>query len=54
MAILGVEAGVIDQVDTAADDVARGERGPVRLPRARGAEGVAVVTVVTIRVFIPT
>lgn len=54
MAVLGVKAGVVDEVDTAANHVARRERGSVRLASARGAEGVAVVSVVTVRVFVPT
>lgn len=54
MAVLGVEAGVVDEVDAAADHVARGERGSVGLPGAGRAEGVTVVSVVTIRVLVPT
>lgn len=54
MAILCVEAGVVDEVDAAANHVARRERGSVRLAGARGAEGVAVVSVVTVRVLVPT
>lgn len=52
--VLRVEAGVVDEVHAAADDVARGEGGPVRLPGARRAERVAVVAVVAVRVFVPT
>lgn len=51
--VLRVEACVVDQVHAAADDVARGERRPVGLARAGRAEGVAVVAVVAVRVFIP-
>lgn len=54
MAVLGVEAGVVDEVDAAANHVARRERGSVRLAGAGGAEGVAVVSVVTVRVLVPT
>lgn len=54
VAILCVEACVVDEVDTAANHIACCKRGSVRLPRARRAEGVAVVSVVTIRVFVPT
>lgn len=53
VAVLGVEAGVVDEVDAAADDVARGEGGPVRLARARRAEGVSVVAVVSVRMLVP-
>lgn len=38
VSILGVEAGVIDQVDTTANDIARGKRWAVRLSRSRGTE----------------
>lgn len=54
VAVLGVEARVLDEVHAAADDVARREGRPVRLSRARGAEGVAVVPMVAIRVFVPS
>lgn len=54
MSVLGVEASVVYEVDAAADDVASGERRAVRLSGARGAERVTVVSVITVRVFIPT
>lgn len=54
MAVLGVEAGVVNEVDAAANHVARRERGSVRLAGAGGAEGVAVVSMVTVRVLVPT
>lgn len=54
MSVLCVEAGVVDEVDAAANHIASREGGPVRLPGAGRAEGVAVVSVVTIRVLIPT
>jgi hypothetical protein len=54
VAILCVETGVVDEVDAAANHVTCRERGAVGLPRAGGAERVAVVSVVTIRVFVPT
>ena len=53
VAVLGVEGGVLHEVDTAPDDVARGEGGPVGLAGARGAEGVAVVPVVAVAVLVP-
>lgn len=54
VSVLRVEAGIVDEVDAAADHVARGKGGPVRLPRARRAERVPVVAVVTVRVLVPT
>lgn len=54
MAILCVETSVVDEVNAAANHVACSERGAVGLPRAGGAERVAVISVVTIRVFVPT
>lgn len=54
MAILCVEAGVVDEVNTAANHVACCKRGSVRLPDAGGAEGVAVISVITVRVLVPT
>lgn len=53
MAVLCVEASVVDEVNAAADHVARCKRGSVGLPGAGRAEGVAVVSVVTIRVLVP-
>lgn len=54
VSILGVEAGVVHQVDAATDHIAGRERRPVRLSGARRAERVAVVAVVAVRVFVPT
>lgn len=54
VSVLGVEAGVVDEVDAAADDVPGGEGGPVRLPGARRAERVPVVAVIPVRVLVPT
>lgn len=54
MAILCVEAGVVDEVNTAANHIACCKRGSIRLPGARRAEGVAVISMVTIRVLVPT
>lgn len=48
VAILCVEAGVVDEVNTAANHVACRKRGSIGLPGARRAEGVAVVAVVTV------
>ena len=54
MSVLGVEAGSVDEVDAAADDVVCREGGPVRLPGPRAAEAVPVVAVVAVGVFVPT
>lgn len=54
MSVLCVEAGVVDEINAAADHVARRKRGSVRLSRAGGAERVSVVSVVTIRVLVPS
>lgn len=54
MAILCVECGVVDQIDAAADHVTGSEGRPIRLTRAGRAEAVAVITMVTIRVLVPS
>lgn len=54
VSILGVEAGVIDEVDTTTYDIARSKRWAVRLSRSRGTEWMSIVSVVTIWMFIPT
>lgn len=54
VSVLGVEAGVVDEVDAATDHVTRSKGRPVRLPRARRAERVPVIAVVTVRVLVPT
>lgn len=54
MAIFCVEAGVVDQVDTATNHISSCEGRAVGLSCARGAEGVPIVTVVPIRMFIPS
>lgn len=48
MAVLCVEAGVVDEVNAAADHVACRKRGSVGLPGAGRAEGVPVISVVTV------
>jgi hypothetical protein len=48
VSVLGVEAGVVDEVDAATDDVTGGERRPIRLPGARRAERVPIVAVVPV------
>lgn len=54
VAILGVEAGAIDEVDAAADHISCGECGTIGLASPRGAEGMPIVTMVTIGMFVPT
>lgn len=54
VAILGVEAGAIDEVDTTADHITCGECGTIRLARPRGAEGMPIIAMVTIGMFVPT
>ena len=53
VAVLGVEARVVDQVDPTTDDVTGGEGRPVRLARGGRVERVPVVAMVTVRVFLP-
>jgi hypothetical protein len=54
VAILGVEAGAIDEVDTAADHVSCGECGTIGLASPRGAEGMPIIAMVSIGMFVPT
>ena len=54
MAILGVEASAVDEVDTAANHVSCSECGTIGLASPRGAEGMPIITMVTIGMFIPT
>lgn len=54
MAILGVEAGAIDEVDTTADHIPCGECGTIRLACPRGAEGMPIIAMVTIGMLVPT
>jgi len=51
--IFGVEAGHVDEVDAAANDVAGRERRPVWLTTARRTERVAIITVVAKRALLP-
>lgn len=54
MAILGVEAGAVDEVDTAANHVSCGECGTIGLASPGGTEGMPIIAMVTIGMFIPT
>lgn len=54
VAILGVEASAIDEVDAAANHVSCSECGTIGLASPRGAEGMPIITMVTIGMFIPT
>lgn len=53
VSVFRVETGVVHQIDTTADDVARGERWPVRLASPRTAKRVAIVAVVAIGLLVP-
>ena len=48
VSVFGVEASVVYEIDAASDDVPGGESGTVWLAGAGGAEGMSVVTMVTI------
>lgn len=54
VAILGVEAGAIDEVDATANHISRGKCGTIRLASPRGTEGMSIITMVTIGMFVPT
>jgi len=54
MAILRVEGGVVNEIHAATDHIAGGESRSVGLTGATWAETVAIVTVVTVRMLIPT
>lgn len=54
VAILGVEAGAVDEVDTAANHVSCGECGTIGLTSSGGAEGMPIISMVTVGMFIPT
>lgn len=54
VSIFSVEACVVDKVDAAADDVAGGEGRAVGLAGAGRAKRVAVVAVVSVRMFVPS
>lgn len=53
VSVLGVKSGVINEVDSATNNVTGGKRRPIWLARARGAETVSVVAVVSVGVFVP-
>lgn len=54
MAVFRVKRAVIDEIDATADDVARCKSWSVRLARARGAEAVTVVSVIAVRMLVPS
>jgi hypothetical protein len=54
VAIFRVKTRVIYEIDAASDDVSRRKGGSVRLTGARRTERMAVVAVITIRLFVPT
>lgn len=53
VSIFRVKARIINEIDTASDHVARGEGGSVWLSGAGRTERVAVVAVITVRLFVP-
>jgi len=53
IAVLGVEARVVDEVQAAADHVPCGESGSVVLACARAAERVSVVAMIAVGVLVP-
>lgn len=52
--ILSVEAGAVDEVHAAANHISRGECGTIGLASTGGAEGMPIISMVTIGMFIPT
>lgn len=54
MAIFCVEAGIVDEVDTATDDISSCECRAIGLSCPRGTEGMPIITVVPVRMFIPS
>lgn len=52
-AVVRVEASIVHHVNATADNVARGKGWPVRLSRSWAREGVAVVAMIAVRLFIP-
>lgn len=54
VAVLCVEAGVVDEIYAAANHIACCKRRSIGLPSARRAEGMAIVSVIAIRVLVPT
>lgn len=54
VAIFCVETGAIDEVHTAANHISRGECGTIGLASPRRAEGMPIITMVTIGMLVPT
>ncbi len=54
MTVFGIEARAFDEIEAAADHVARGECRPVYLASVGAAKGVAVVTVIAVGAFVPS
>ena len=52
--VFGVEASVVYEINAASDDISGSESGAIRLASAGRTKRMAVVTVVTVRVFIPS
>ena len=53
-AVLGVEAGPVYEIESAAHGVSGGECGPVWLTSAGAAEAVTIVSVISVTLFIPS
>ena len=53
-AVLGVEAGPVYEIESAAHGVPGGECGPVWLTSAGAAEAVTIVSVISVTLFVPS
>ena len=53
-AVLGVEAGPVNEIEGAAHSVPSGEGRPVWLTGARATEAMTIVTVISVTLFVPT
>ena len=53
-AIFGVEACVVDEVDTAADHITSGERRAIGNARVGGTESVSIISMIAVGVLVPS
>ncbi len=53
-AIFGVETSIVDEINTATNHISRCKCRAIWLTSSRGAEGMTVITVVTIGMLVPT
>ena len=51
--ILGVEAGTVDEIESAAHGVSSGECGAVWLAGAGAAEAVTIISVISVTLLVP-